>query len=236
MATTDAFEQSSHEHVERLAAEMRPSVGVPVETIVMRGGAASSLLDAAGHGSLLVVGSRGRGGFARLTLGSTSTQCATHATVPTVVVPVGAPVTSTTRIIVAIDGSANSVAALQWALDFAAPGTCVECVMVWDISPLVAGDERFLFPEATGLARERFTHLVASHADSVAHADLEISHRFEEGSPRRTLRTIGADADLVVMGARGHGAVGSLLLGSVSSWLIHHLERAMVVVPDLEVT
>jgi nucleotide-binding universal stress UspA family protein len=43
-------------------------------------------------------------------------------------------------------------------------------------------------------------------------------------------------SDLLVMGARGHGAVSSILLGSVSSWLIHHAERPMVVVPDTEPT
>jgi len=236
VATTDAFEQSSSAPVERLAAELRPSVDARIETIMMRGGAAASLLDAAGHASLLIVGSRGRGGFSRLALGSTSSQCATHAEIPTVVIPLGAPITSTDRIVVAIDGSVNSVAALRWALDFAAPGTAIECAMVWDISPLVAGDERFPFPEATGLARERFTHLVARHADTSEHADLVVTQRFEEGSPRHILRSMAESSDLLVMGARGHGAVSSILLGSVSSWLIHHAERPMVVVPDTEPT
>ncbi len=33
------------------------------------------------------------------------------------------------------------------------------------------------------------------------------------------------------MGARGHGAIGSAILGSVSTWLLHQVQRPMVVVP-----
>ncbi len=48
--------------------------------------AVEALLDAAGHADLLVVGSRGLGGFKRLLLGSVSQQCVQHATCPVVVV------------------------------------------------------------------------------------------------------------------------------------------------------
>ena len=50
-------------------------------------GASSVLLDATDDAKLLVVGTRGLGGFRRLLLGSTSAQCATHAVAPTAVVP-----------------------------------------------------------------------------------------------------------------------------------------------------
>jgi nucleotide-binding universal stress UspA family protein len=64
---------------ERLAESCRSELDLPVEAFVGRGGPAEVLLAAADTGGLLVIGSRGRGGFARLLLGSTSTQCATHA-------------------------------------------------------------------------------------------------------------------------------------------------------------
>ncbi len=50
-----------------------------VRTDLIRGAAASSLLRAAAGAQLLVIGARGRGGFAELLLGSTSSQCVTHA-------------------------------------------------------------------------------------------------------------------------------------------------------------
>ena len=46
------------------------------------------------------------------------------------------------------------------------------------------------------------------------------------------LATAAEGNDLVVLGARGHGAVGAALLGSVSSWMLHHVHRPIVVVPD----
>lgn len=60
---------------------------VEVEERVVEGSPAGALLDAAEGADLLVVGSRGRGGFAGLLLGSVSQQCAEHATCPVVIVP-----------------------------------------------------------------------------------------------------------------------------------------------------
>lgn len=60
---------------------------VRVERVVVEGPAARALLETARGADLLVVGSRGRGGFMGLLLGSTSHQVVTHATCPVVVVP-----------------------------------------------------------------------------------------------------------------------------------------------------
>lgn len=65
--------------------------GVRVERILGHGGAASVLLDAAKGADLLVVGTRGHGGFTGLLLGSVSQQCTHHATCPVVVVPAPHP-------------------------------------------------------------------------------------------------------------------------------------------------
>ncbi|MEX2100130.1 MAG: universal stress protein [Acidimicrobiia bacterium] len=66
-------------------SEVEGSVGI--ERVVSRGSAAESLLGASQGADLLVVGSRGRGGFKSLLLGSVSQQCAQHATCPVVIVP-----------------------------------------------------------------------------------------------------------------------------------------------------
>jgi nucleotide-binding universal stress UspA family protein len=76
---------------ERLAAAFRQVgdavEGVEVERRVVEGPAATMLLEASAGADLLVVGSRGHGGFRGLLLGSVSQQCAQHARCPVVIVP-----------------------------------------------------------------------------------------------------------------------------------------------------
>lgn len=64
---------------------------VDVQGELIEGRPASALLEAAGDADLLIVGSRGRGGFTGLLLGSVSAQCVHHAPCPVVVVPAGLP-------------------------------------------------------------------------------------------------------------------------------------------------
>jgi len=211
---------------------------IEVEVDVREGSTSSVLIDAAHEAALLVLGSRGLGGFSRLVLGSTSTQCATHAPVPTAIIPLAAPVRATRRVVVAFDGSENAMTALRWAIGFADPDAVLDCVMVWDVTPIVVGADQFFFPEASDLARERFDHLVDQVADDVAAEQPgldqpQIERHFIEGRPRTELCRVADDTDLLVMGARGHGAIGSAILGSVSTWLLHQVQRPMVVVPHL---
>jgi nucleotide-binding universal stress UspA family protein len=60
--------------------------GVPIEEVLVEGSAAKALLRASEDADLLVVGSRGLGGFRRLLLGSVSTQLAHHSRCPVVIV------------------------------------------------------------------------------------------------------------------------------------------------------
>ena len=62
------------------------SNGIEIERHVVEGAPATVLVDESRHADLLVVGSRGHGGFAGLLLGSVSQQCAQHAACPVVIV------------------------------------------------------------------------------------------------------------------------------------------------------
>ncbi len=87
-ADLDVFEDAARANLDAVVAGA--SLGrlqEPVQRRLVMGGAAAVLLDAAKQADLLVVGSRGRGGFRELLLGSVSHQVTHHATCPVVVVP-----------------------------------------------------------------------------------------------------------------------------------------------------
>ena len=74
--------------LERALEETDGSAGdVEVETVVREGAPAAALLEEAQDAELLVVGSRGLGGFRGLLLGSVGQQCAHHSPCPVVIVP-----------------------------------------------------------------------------------------------------------------------------------------------------
>ena len=82
----DSLGEQAAKLVDDLLAELDTS-GVAVRKVVVEGAPAALLVDAAREADLLVVGSRGHGGFAGLLLGSVSHQCANHAACPVVIVP-----------------------------------------------------------------------------------------------------------------------------------------------------
>ena len=83
-----AVESSSRELVEREVAEvLGADPGIEIEPLALEGAPATVLIDASREADLLVVGSRGRGGFKGLLLGSVSQQCVHHAACPVLVVP-----------------------------------------------------------------------------------------------------------------------------------------------------
>lgn len=227
---TEFHDAAAHD-VAEVAAGLAPRVPLPVTAAVGHGGPAQVLLEASESAALLLIGSRGRGGFARLLLGSTSTQCATHASVPTIVVPGDVEPAAVETVVVGCDGSPNSMEALRWAIDFAPPGGTVVVAWVWDATPLAVGADAFFFPDASDLAAERFHHLVDTVAERARSQDVTLEREFVRGTPRSALAAQAENADLVVVGARGHGAVGAALLGSVSTWLLHHVHRPIAIVP-----
>lgn len=81
------FEKEAQEALDSAVDAVDASGIPPVERRLVTGGAASALVEEAKGASLLVVGSRGRGGFSGLLLGSVSQQAAHHAPCPTVIIP-----------------------------------------------------------------------------------------------------------------------------------------------------
>jgi len=79
---TDAL-QAAEEQVERVLGPQRSQ---NIEVVAREGDAAGVLIDESKRAQILVVGSRGHGGFAGLLLGSVGQQCASHSQCPVVIV------------------------------------------------------------------------------------------------------------------------------------------------------
>lgn len=206
--------------------------GVDLSQRIVRGPSTQALLDASEAGELLVVGSRGLGGFRRLLLGSVSSQCATHARVPTVVVPASATTDRPVRrIIVGLDGSERSQRALAWAIGFA-PDDC-EILAVGAWMPSRSGYVAVVqhYTDELEQVRDHFNEILDTlEADSGATL---FERHFAYKDPATTLLDAVDGADLVVVGQRGRSGLSAVVLGSVSTHVLHHSRVPVVVVPDI---
>ena len=135
-------------------------------------------------------------------------------------------------IVVGVDGSEHSKAALRWALEEARlRGAALRVVHAWWAypalvpgTPIVSADWDALREEAQEFAR-RFV------ADTIGEPeDVEISAVAPHGTAAPVLVEAAKDAELLVVGSRGHGGFAGLLLGSVSQQCAHHARCPLVVV------
>jgi nucleotide-binding universal stress UspA family protein len=198
---------------------------------------APGLLRAADHAELLVVGARGLGGFRGLLLGSVSQQCLHHARVPIAVIRTTAVATpgvpAPGRIVVGADGSPASNAALRWALgEGTARGATVEVVHAWE-PPAIYGPVPGSDPFDPGTLEESAHRLVDDVVGRAlaGPAAVDVRRTVVAGGPAAALLDAAKGADLVVVGRRGLGGFGRLLLGSVSEQVVHHAPCPVVVLP-----
>ena len=206
-----------------------------VEERVVCGSASTVLIDEGSTADMLVVGSRGLGGFKGLLLGSVSHQVVTHAPCPTVIVPrrdeqPAVDYTALRSIVVGVDGSPNSIAALRWAAQRVHTSeTVLRAVYGWQ-TPATA-----VAPIGTGVPDTFINGAAEALAGFIAAAELPNDVHTEpvsrEGSPAKVLLAESQQADLLVVGARGHEGFVGLLLGSVATAVAHHAPCPVAVIP-----
>ncbi|MCP2341678.1 universal stress protein [Actinomadura rupiterrae] len=192
---------------------------VAVDQALVRGSASGVLVAASRMAGLVVVGSRGRGGFDGLAAGSTALQVPAHTDHPVVVVPAHEGTGRTAaRVVVGVDGSPDATAALRFGFREARLRKAALAVMcVWEDPALRPGIQwlPFTVPDALKRgARMRFeTSATQMRADF---AEVAMETRFVLGHPPRVLADASADADLLVVRARGLGAAPGMPLGPVT--------------------
>lgn len=207
--------------------------GLAVETSLVDTGGAAALLQAAKDAALLVVGSRGLGGFSGLIVGSTAVQLAMYAPCPIIVVRDGDSGGSPRPIVVGVDASDHATAALGFAFEEAAlRGATLHAIHTWtdpvstgpgDMLPLVFDPQR-VEEEETRLLAE----LLAGW--SAKYPDVTVTRKVVRGRADHTLVEASQDAQLLVVGARGVGGFRGLLFGSVSQAALHHSHCPVAVV------
>lgn len=207
----------------------------PIETRTVQGGAAHQLLEAAQDASLLVLGSRGRGGFTDLVLGSVAATCAHHSPVPLAVVGVDAPDPGSGDVVVGLDDSLGARTALRWAVGEAGRlGATVRAVHGWDL-PVAAPAGAPTFgplddPDFSDPTRAALEQIVAE--ETADQTDLPpITVVAVPQSVPEVLIHEAKSAALLVVGSRGRGGFLGLLLGSVSQQCMHHSPCPVVIVP-----
>ncbi|MEV6305603.1 universal stress protein [Actinoplanes sp. NPDC051861] len=212
------------------AAQEAPPEGV--ETGVAIGDAAAQLIIASEGADLLVLGSRGRGGFAGLHLGSVSQRVAMHAKCPVVVVrgrdlPVEGPV----AVGVADDDSAAGV--LEAAFTAArARGTTLSVIRSYlPAVPAYWGHlppAQVHTPEQDETERARLTAQLAPWREKFP--DVPVELLLSHDSAAALLVGVSHGTQLVVVGTRGHGVIAGTLLGSTGLQLLHHADCPVLIV------
>lgn len=228
----DQLEQQAREQLDAYAAGLTGEVDVT--TVIEVGAPSGVMLEASEEAALLVIGSRGHGGFAGLLLGSVGAQVAAHSACPVAVIR-HLPPDSGRSVVVGIDGSPAAESALEFAFDEASHhGWSVVAIHAWDVPaydliivpngpvpvPLtdVADDEVRMTAEVLAGFRDRYP-------------DVEVQEQLIRGPAVPSLVSASATAAMVVVGTHGHGPTMGALLGSVSNGLLHKATVPVVVVP-----
>ncbi|MFJ9642027.1 universal stress protein [Streptomyces sp. NPDC101206] len=136
----------------------------------------------------------------------------------------------TPRIVVGIDGSSSSQAALRWAVRYAGlVGGTVEAVMAWEVpgsaswsAPAV--DVTFDKEEAERQLVDEVRTVLGEDGSSL------VTERLVHGHPADVLVDASEGADMLVVGSRGRGGFSRALLGSVSQQAALHAACPVTIV------
>lgn len=205
-----------------------------VECRAVCGHPAAAVLEAGADAALVVVGARGLGGFTELLLGSTSHHVLHHATRPVAVIRDSSPtrIARTNSVVVGIDGSETSMAALHWAVEEARLRQAALVVLhAWHVP--YAGEHPFTdHASYSDLLKRAATDAVSDAlAAAAVPRELPVDRHVVQRSAAAAILDAGKDADLIVVGGRGIGGFADMMLGSVSHHVARHATRPVVVVP-----
>jgi nucleotide-binding universal stress UspA family protein len=216
--------------------------GLRVESQVLSGSPGAVLVQASRDAALVVVGSRGLGGFAGLLLGSVGTQLAAHSAAPVIVMrppndrgtlgaaPASAPV------VVGVDGIPESTAALGFAFEEAAArGVGLIATYAWWLLPpselKPEAPRAYDLGEAEEAARRMLAEAVAGWRQQ--YPDVDVDLRPDRAlNPVVGLLELSRTAGLLVVSRHGGNTFSRLLFASISDIAVREAHCPVAVVPS----
>lgn len=206
------------------------AAGAAPRTLLLDG-APDVLLDAAAteQADLIVVGNRGAGGFASLHLGSVAHHLARHTTRPLAIVPSAAASARPSTIVVGVDGSPSSAAALAWCVAMV-PVLEAQVTAVWAFEPFLEW-----VPETDPRSwHRRAERELSSWVEPLRDLGVSVDTLIvEDIHPVAALAHAALDrsANLIVVGAHDLRGFTKVRSGGIAVQLIHHIGLPVVLVP-----
>ncbi len=227
----EQVDADTRRHLDEVSETLRAAnPGLKVVTEVLWGSPAAGLVESSQAARVLVTGSPAHGG-----LGSVVVPAMAHARCPVVVVPDGSRTARPRTVVVGVDGSDHSRHALAYALEAVDPdGGSVTCVAAWRTEVEAGMLITYVMADPVPEIDERYAALLDGVIRDVAprSPDVRVTPLVTHGPTAKALLEVAReqDADLVVVGTRGHGGFAGLLLGSVSRRVAARADRPVAVV------
>ncbi|HWO67001.1 MAG TPA: universal stress protein, partial [Umezawaea sp.] len=213
------------------AAARAAEPGIDVRAVTVSGAVVPVLVEESRGARMIVLGSQGLGGFTGLLVGSTAVGLSAHGRCPVVVVR-GTPVDDA-PVVVGMDGSPASEAAIEFAFAAASTrGVPLKAVMTWtDFLVDSPYDEARLAIDWEQVEEAEHRLLAERMAGwQEKYPDVHVDRVVLRDRPVRALLKLAEDAQLLVVGSRGHGGFTGMLLGSTSQALVYHAPCPLAVV------
>lgn len=227
----NAAQRQGREWLHRAADIAKSEVAdLVVETELHVGQASAVLIRLSQEAQLMVVGSRGLGGFTGLVAGSVAVALAAHGHCPVAMVRGPDAALPEAPVVVGVDGSAGNEAALTAGFECASGrGAVLRAVRTWNS----IDTDTAWWTEGEGWDTAQ-TDQERSLAEQLAgwtekFPDVEVERYVSHDKPTRALLQHARLAQLVVVGARGRGGFTGLLLGSTSQQLLQHSPCPVIV-------
>lgn len=242
MTMEQVREDAESELADRARAIADEYPDLDVTTTVLVQAPSDALVEASRRATMVVIGSRGHGGFGQLLVGSVAWRVVSRAVGPVVLVRPGevAGRAATGPVLVGVDGSAGSGRTVEFAFaEASSRGQSLIAANVWALphpDGLAVGRDWPAQPADWESQMEADADRILSEAlagTGERYPDVSVSKVVRHGlNVPQTLLDVAATtgAELVVVGARGHHAFAELVLGAVGVQLSQHADRAVAVV------